>query len=68
MIEATQEGNRCFLVKLDLPDSVVIREIATGMGMRSNAVLVACINRGIRHYTDMLREIAAHETRKSNNG
>lgn len=66
MIAATQEGKHCFLVKLDIPDVIVIQEIALGLGMKTTDVIVACINKGIYHYADMLKEIAAHETRKRN--
>lgn len=68
MIEATQEGKHCFLVKLDVPDAIVIQEIALGLGMKTTDVLIACINKGIRYYADMMHEIAAHETRKRNSG
>lgn len=68
MIAATQQGKHCFLVKLDVPDAVAIHEIACGMGLKATDVVVACINKGIRQYGDMMKEIAAHETRKRNGG
>lgn len=68
MIEAIQQGKHCFLVKLDVPDAVVIQEIARGYGIKATDVLVACINKGIVRHIETMKEIAAHETRKRNGG
>ena len=64
MIDVKQEGKHVFLIKLDVPDTVVIHEIALGLGMKTSDVIVSCINKGIAYYADMLREIAVHDTRK----
>ena len=68
MIQATQEGKHCFLVRLDVPDAVVIQEIARGYGIKSTDALVSCINKGVQFYGNILHEIAEHETRKRNGG
>lgn len=64
MIRAIQEGRHAFLVKLDVPDAVVIQEIARAYGIKATDVLVSCINKGIVCHADRLHEIEAHETRK----
>lgn len=66
MIEAEQHGRHCFLIKLDVPDVIVISEVASGYSMKTTDVLIACLNKGIAHHADILREIAAHEKRKRN--
>jgi len=64
MIKVTQEREAIYTAKLDVPDMIVVNEIGLGMGMTKTSVLASCINKGISYYADMLREIAAHETRK----
>ena len=66
MIKVIQERDTIYTVSLEVADAIVLREIATGYGMPVSQVIGSCLNKGIEHYADMIREIAAHETRKRN--
>lgn len=64
MIKVTQERDNIYTLQLDVPDVIVLREIALAYGMPLSQMIGSCYNKGISVYADMSREIAAHETRK----
>ncbi|GAI71017.1 unnamed protein product [marine sediment metagenome] len=66
MIKVIQERDNIYTLQLDVPDIIVLREIATGYGMPLSEMIGSCYNKGIAVYADMICEIAAHETRKRN--
>jgi len=64
MIKVTQERDTIFTLQLDIPDIIVLREIATGYGIPLSQMIGSCYNKGIAYHADIIREIANHEIRK----
>jgi len=64
MIKVTQERDTIFTLQLDVPDVIVLREIAVGYGIPLSQMIGSCYNKGIELHANIIHEIAAHETRK----
>lgn len=58
MIKIIQERDNIYTVQFDIVDMHALLKISTGFKITSNDALTSCINRGIEHYSDMLKEIA----------
>ena len=61
MIKVTHKKRGTYLVTLERADWRLVKTIADGYGMPSNAALASCINKGIDIHTAALRQGDDHD-------